>query len=289
MKAARLDQPDSVSTFIMPITIHSEEDIKRMRIAGRLAAEVLDFITPYVQAGITTGEIDRLCHDYMVQVQRTIPACLNYAPPGHAPYPKSLCTSVNDVACHGIPDGRVLCDGDIVNIDVTVIKDGYHGDTSRMYYVGTPSSAARRLCELARECMWCGIEQIKPGIFAGDIGHAVQQHAERHGASVVREFFGHGIGKQFHQEPWIPAFSMPGMLARIEPGMIITVEPIISEQGPAVERLADGWTWVSCDGGWSAQWEHTVLVTETGYEILTTSAGALPLADADVHTAAEFA
>jgi methionyl aminopeptidase len=257
----------------MTITIHTAEDIARMRIAGRLAAEVLDFIAPHVRPGITTGEIDRLCHDYIVQVQDAIPACLNYVLPGCTPFPKSICTSVNEVACHGIPGELVLRSGDVINIDVTVIKDGYHGDNSRMYYVGKPSAAARRLCRIAYECMWLGIAQVKPGGHIGDIGHAVEQHAKAQGVSAVRELCGHGIGRKFHDEPCVPAVGIAGTLERIEPGMIFTVEPIINAGKPEIRTLADGWTMVTRDGSLSAQWEHTVLVTETGYEILTASAG----------------
>jgi methionyl aminopeptidase len=257
----------------MPITIHSAEAINSMRTAGRLAAEVLDFIAPYVQAGRTTGELDKLCHDYIVSVQRAIPACLNYAPFGCQPFPKSICTSVNEVMCHGIPGDRVLRDGDIINVDVTVIKDGYHGDTSRMFYVGEPSSAARRLCEVACECMWLGILQIRPGGHVGDIGFAIQQHAKKNGVSVVAEVFGHGIGKNFHDEPMVPSFGDPGTLAPLVPGMTFTVEPIINAGLGAWETLADGWTMATRDHCLSAQWEHTVLVTETGYELMTVSAG----------------
>jgi methionyl aminopeptidase len=257
----------------MTITIHSAEAINRMRTAGRLAAEVLDFIGQYVQAGRTTGELDRLCHDYIVNVQDAIPACLNYAPPGCRPFPKSICTSVNEVICHGIPGGRVLLDGDIINVDVTVIKDGYYGDNSRMFYVGAPSGAARRLCELACECMWIGILQVKPGGHVGDIGFAIQQHAKKHGVSVVAEVFGHGIGKSFHEEPMVPSYGEPGTLAALMPGMTFTIEPIINAGPGAWELLADGWTMSTRDQCLSAQWEHTVLVTETGYELMTVSAG----------------
>jgi methionyl aminopeptidase len=260
----------------MPIVIKTPEDIAAMRVAGRLAAEVLDFITPYVRPGVTTAEIDRLCHDYMVNVQGTIPAPLNYAPPGYRPFPKSICTSVNHQVCHGIPGERVLKNGDIVNIDVTVIKDGYHGDTSRMFYVGEPSIAARRLCEVTYECMWLGIEQVRPGAFLGDIGHAIQTHAEKHGFSVVREFCGHGIGRKFHEEPQVLHYGRPGTLDRLVPGMTFTVEPMINAGRRDIKELADGWTIVTKDHSLSAQWEHTVLVTEHGYEILTVSAGMPP-------------
>lgn len=257
----------------MAITIHTAEDIKAMRIACRLASEVLDFITPYVKPGITTGELDKLCHDHIVNVQNCIPACLNYAFPGYTPFPKSICTSVNDEVCHGIPGQRVLQEGDILNIDVTVIKDGYHGDTGRMFYVGQPSHAARRLCELSYECMWRGIAQVKPGAHLGDIGFAIETHAQKHGVSVIREFTGHGIGKKFHDEPNVPHFGTPGTRELIRPGMIFTIEPLINAGTSEYDMLADGWTVVTRDHKLSAQWEHTVLVTESGYEVLTVSAG----------------
>lgn len=256
----------------MSIVIKNAEDIAAMRVAGRLAAEVLDFITPHVKPGITTAELDRICHDYMVNVQGTTPAPLNYAPPGYRPFPKSICTSVNHQVCHGIPGDRVLKNGDIVNIDVTVIKDGYHGDTSRMFYVGEPSIAARRLCEVTYECMWLGIQQVRPGAHLGDIGHAIQAHAEKHGYSVVREFCGHGIGRRFHEEPQVLHYGKPGTLDRLVPGMTFTVEPMINAGRRDIKELADGWTIVSKDHSLSAQWEHTVLVTEEGHEILTVSA-----------------
>jgi methionyl aminopeptidase len=255
------------------ITIHTEEDIRCMRVAGRLAAEVLDFIAPHVRPGVTTARLDRLCHDYMVDVQGTIPAPLNYAPNGHTPYPKSICTSVNHVICHGIPDGYVLRDGDIVNIDVTVIKDGYHGDTSRMFHVGRPSAAARKLCQVTYECMWMGISRVRPGVYLGDIGFAIQQHAERHGYGVVREFCGHGIGKVFHAQPYVFHHGVPGTCEMLVPGMIFTIEPMLNLGGPHWSRMPDGWTIVTKDRSLSAQWEHTLVVTETGYEIMTLSAG----------------
>jgi methionyl aminopeptidase len=257
----------------MPAVVKTPADIAGMRIAGRLASEVLDFVTPHVKAGVTTGELDRLCHEYMVNVQGTVPAPLNYAPPGYRPYPKSICTSVNHQVCHGIPGDRVLKHGDIVNIDVTVIKDGYHGDTSRMFCVGEPSIAARRLCEVTYECMWLGIAQVRPGAHLGDIGHAIQTHAEKHGYSVVREFCGHGIGRKFHEEPQILHYGKPGTLDALVPGMTFTVEPMINAGRRDIRELADGWTIVTKDHSLSAQWEHTVLVTEAGFEVLTESAG----------------
>jgi methionyl aminopeptidase len=257
----------------MGIVIKNAEDIVGMRVAGKLAAEVLDYITPFVKPGVTTGELDRLCHDYMVNVQQTIPAPLNYAPPGYKPYPKSICTSVNHQVCHGIPGDRVLKTGDAVNLDITVIKDGYHGDTSRMFLVGETAQSTKRLCQITYESMWKGICQIKPGASLGDIGHAVQVHAESHGFSVVREFCGHGIGKKFHEEPQVLHYGKPGTLDKLLPGMIFTVEPMINAGRREIRELADGWTIVTKDHSLSAQWELTVLVTETGFEVLTVSSG----------------
>jgi methionyl aminopeptidase len=257
----------------MAITIKNDTDIEKMRVAGKLASEVLDFITPHVKPGISTGELDRLCHDYMVNVQKTIPAPLNYAPPGHTPYPKSICTSVNHQICHGVPGDKILKNGDIVNLDITVIKDGYHGDTSRMFYVGEPSIQARRLCEITYDCMWLGIAKVKPGATLGDIGHAIQSYAEKNGYSVVREFCGHGIGKKFHEDPQILHYGRPGTGMKLQAGMIFTVEPMINAGKRDIKQLNDGWTIVTKDHSLSAQWEHTVLVTESGYEVLTVSAG----------------
>ena len=257
----------------MSISLKTPEDIEKMRIAGRLASEVLDFITPHVKAGVTTGELDRLCHDYMVNVQGTVPAPLNYCPPGYRPYPKSICTSVNHQVCHGIPGERVLKNGDVVNIDVTVIKDGYHGDTSRMFAIGETSIAARRLSEITFECMWLGIDKVRPGATLGDIGHVIQQYAEKQGFSVVREFCGHGIGKKFHEDPQVLHYGKPGTLDTLKAGMIFTIEPMINAGRRDIRELGDGWTIVTKDHSLSAQWEHTVLVTESGYEVLTTSVG----------------
>jgi len=258
----------------MPITIKSASEVEAMRVAGRLASEVLDYIAPFVKPGVTTGELDRLCHDYMVGVQGTVPAPLNYAPAGYKPYPRSICTSVNHQVCHGIPGERVLKNGDIVNIDITVIKDGFHGDTSRMFIVGDASIAARRLCQVTWECMWVGIAQIRPGAAIGDIGHAIQRYAEARGCSVVREFCGHGIGRNFHEEPQVLHYGRPGTGDRLQAGMIFTVEPMINAGRREVREMADGWTIVTKDHSLSAQWEHTVLVTDDGYEVLTLSAGA---------------
>ena len=258
----------------MSVSIKSPDEIGKMRVAGRLAAEVLDYITPFVKPGMTTDELDRLCHDYMVNVQHTVPAPLNYAPPGYAPYPRSICTSVNHVVCHGVPGGKKLKSGDIINLDITVIKDGYHGDTSRMFCVGEPSIQAKRLCEVTYQCMWRGIEAVKPGAHLGDVGYAIQFHAESHGYSVVREFCGHGIGQNFHEEPQILHYGRPGTGLPLMPGMTFTIEPMINAGKPDIRQLNDGWTIVTKDHSLSAQWEHTVLVTETGYEVLTLSAGA---------------
>ena len=253
--------------------VKTPEEIEGMRVAGKLAAEVLDFIAPYVKPGVTTGYLDKLCHEYMVDVQHTIPAPLNYAPPGHRPYPKSVCTSVNHQVCHGVPGDKVLRHGDIVNIDVTVIKEGWHGDTSRMFYAGDPSVQAKRLCDVTYEAMWKGIDAVRGGATLGDIGFAVQRHAESHGFSVVREFCGHGIGRRFHEEPQILHYGRPGQGPKLVPGMTFTVEPMINAGKRDIRQLADGWTIVTADHSLSAQWEHTVLVTAEGYEVLTVSKG----------------
>jgi methionyl aminopeptidase len=260
----------------MPVVLKTTEELERMRVAGRLASEVLDFIMPHVRAGVTTGRLNDLCHDYMVKVQGTVPAPLHYAPPGYKPFPKSICTSVNHQVCHGVPGERVLKAGDVLNIDITVIKDGYHGDCSRMFYVGEPSIQARRLVDVTFECMWLGIRKVQPGARLGDIGAAIQAHAESHGFSVVREFCGHGIGRRFHEEPQVLHYGKPGTGLVLEPGMTFTVEPMINAGKPGIRELADGWTIVTKDHSLSAQWEHTVAVTETGVEVLTRSAGSIP-------------
>ena len=257
----------------MAITIKNAVDIEKMRIAGRLASEVLDYITPFVQPGVTTEKLDSLCHDYMVNVQKTIPAPLNYAPPGHVPYPKSICTSVNHQICHGVPGPKVLKNGDIVNIDITVIKDGYHGDTSRMFHVGETSIQAKRLCEITYDCMWIGINKVKPGATLGDIGFAIQTHAEKNGFSVVREFCGHGIGKKFHEDPQVLHYGKAGTGLKLQEGMMFTIEPMINAGKRDIKQLNDGWTIVTKDHSLSAQWEHTILVTATGFEVMTVSAG----------------
>jgi methionyl aminopeptidase len=229
-----------------------------------------------VQPGVTTGELDRLCHDYMVNVQHTIPAPLNYAPPGHLPYPASICTSVNHVVCHGIPGDKRLKSGDIVNLDITVIKDGFHGDTSRMFCVGAPSIQAKRLVDVTYEAMWMGNRTVRPGVHLGDVGSTIQKHAEKHGFSIVREFCGHGIGRQFHEEPQVLHYGRPGTGLKLLPGMTFTVEPMVNAGRPGIRSLADGWTIVTADHSLSAQWEHTVLVTADGYDVLTVSAGTPP-------------
>jgi methionyl aminopeptidase len=258
----------------MPVVLKTAEELERMRIAGRLASEVLDFITPHVRPGVTTGKLNDLCHEYMVKEQKTVPAPLNYAPPGYKPFPKSICTSVNHQVCHGVPGERVLKAGDILNIDITVIKDGFHGDCSRMFYVGEPSIQAKRLVEITYECMWLGIQQVRPGARLGDIGHVIQQHAENAGYSVVREFCGHGIGRKFHEEPQVLHYGKAGTGLTLQSGMTFTVEPMINAGKAGIRELADGWTIVTKDHSLSAQWEHTVAVTDSGFEVLTLSAGA---------------
>jgi methionyl aminopeptidase len=260
----------------MSVTIKSPEEIEKMRVAGRLAAEVLDFIGHHVKPGVTTEELDRLCHEFIVDEQQSIPAPLNYAPPGYQPFPKSICTSVNHVVCHGIPGDKRLKAGDVVNIDVTIIRDGYHGDTSRMFYVGEPSIQARRLCDITYECMWRGIRAVRPGAYLGDIGHVIQTYAERSGYSVVREFCGHGIGRKFHEEPQVLHYGRGGTGLKLQPGMTFTVEPMINAGKAGIRQLADGWTVVTKDHSLSAQWEHTVLVTAEGFEVLTVSASSPP-------------
>ena len=257
----------------MSVHLKSPEEIEGMRVAGRLAAELLDFLAPHVEPGITTGELDRIAHDHQVKVQNVVPATLNYAPPGHRPYPASICTSVNHVVCHGIPGDKKLKLGDIVNIDVTVIKEGWHGDTSRMFVVGEGSIAAKRLVQMTYDAMWKGIEKVRPGAHLGDIGHAIQTFAENNGFSVVREFCGHGIGQRFHEEPQVLHYGRPGTLEPLVPGMMFTIEPMINAGRREIREMGDGWTIVTKDRSLSAQWEHTVLVTETGYDVMTVSSG----------------
>lgn len=249
----------------MTATRKTPEEIEKMRVAGKLAAECLDMIGEYVKPGVTTGEIDRICHDYMVNHQDAIPACLDYKG-----FPKSICTSVNHVICHGIPsDDKKLKKGDIINIDVTVIKDGFHGDTSKMFFVGKPSVLAQRLVKITQECMYLGIKMVKPGMRLGDIGHAIQKHAESNHFSVVREYCGHGIGAVFHEEPQVLHYGEKGTGMELEEGMTFTIEPMINAGKRHTKLLPDEWTVVTKDHKLSAQWEHTILVTKTGYEVLT--------------------
>jgi len=252
----------------MSIHIKTPEEIEKMRVAGRLAGDVLNMIRPHVQAGITTNELDQICHDYIVNEQQAIPAPLNYRG-----FPKSICTSVNYQVCHGIPSDKTLKNGDIINIDITVIKDGFHGDTSKMFYVGEPSIKARRISEIAHTCMVKGIEQVKPGAFLGDIGHVIQNYAESNSCSVVREYCGHGIGREFHEDPQVLHYGNPGTGVKLETGMIFTIEPMINLGKRQVKLLNDDWTVVTKDRSLSAQWEHTILVTESGHEILTQRPG----------------
>ncbi len=248
----------------MPVTIKTPEEIEKMRVAGRLAGEVLRMIRPHVIPGVTTEELDRICHEFIVNEQQAIPAPLNYRG-----FPKSICTSVNHVVCHGIPGNKVLKKGDCINIDITVIKDGFHGDTSKMFFVGEPKVAAERLARISHECLRIGIDLVKPGIHLGDIGHAIQQHAEVHHCSVVREYCGHGIGREFHEDPQVLHYGKPGTGMAIEAGMTFTIEPMINAGKRNTRLLPDGWTVVTKDHSLSAQWEHTILVTADGHEVLT--------------------
>jgi len=250
----------------MAATIKTIEEIEKMRVAGKLAAEVLDMIGEHVVKGVTTDELNTLCHNYIVDVQGAIPAPLNY---GNPPFPKSICTSVNHVICHGIPSDKKLKDGDCVNIDVTVIKDGYHGDSSKMFVVGKPSIMAERLIRVTQECLYKAIEIVKPGTTLGDIGHVIQQHAEAHNYSIVREFCGHGIGAVFHEEPQVVHYGRPGTGEVLKEGMCFTIEPMINAGKRYSKILPDNWTVVTKDRSLSAQWEHTLLVTADGVEILT--------------------
>ncbi len=248
----------------MSISIKTADEINKMRVAGRLAAQVLEMIEPHVNAGISTGELDTICHKYIVEELDAIPAPLNY----HG-FPKSICTSLNYQVCHGIPGDRKLKKGDIINIDITVIKDGYHGDTSKMFTVGKPSTLANRLINISRECLLKGIEIVRPGIQLGDIGHVIQSHAEKHHFSVVREYCGHGIGREFHEEPQVLHYGKPATGITLQEGMTFTIEPMINAGKKEVKLLPDGWTVVTRDHKLSAQWEHTILVTADGHEILT--------------------
>jgi methionyl aminopeptidase len=250
----------------LPGKIKTASEIEKMRVAGRLAADVLQMIGPYVKKGVTTNELNQICHDYIVDVQKCIPAPLNYGSP---PFPKSICTSVNHVICHGIPSDKKLKDGDSVNIDVTVIADGYHGDTSKMFVVGKPSILTERLIRITQECLYLGINMVKPGARLGDIGHAIQKHAESHNYSIVREYCGHGIGANFHEEPQVVHYGKPNTGEPLEAGMCFTIEPMVNAGKRYSKVLPDKWTVVTKDRSLSAQWEHTLLVTETGVEILT--------------------
>lgn len=247
-----------------PITIKTPEEIDKMRVAGQLAAEVLVMIEPYVKEGISTHELDRICHDYMVNVQHTIPAPLNYKG-----FPNAICTSINHQVCHGIPSQKPLKNGDVVNIDITVIKDGFHGDTSKMFIIGEASNPAKQLVAATYQCLRLGIAQVKPGNFLGDIGFAIQKFAENQGYSVVQEYCGHGIGRDFHEEPQVMHYGKPKTGVLLRPGMTFTIEPMINAGKRYVKRLPDNWTVVTKDRSLSAQWEHTILVTETGMEVLT--------------------
>jgi len=252
----------------MSITIKTPEEVELMRVAGRLAAQVLDKIGPCVTAGVTTGELDEICHRYIEDELDAIPAPLNYRG-----FPKSICTSVNHVICHGIPGAKKLKKGDIINIDITVIKNGFHGDTSRMYFIGEPSVLARRVTEVCKQCLLKGIELVRPGTQLGDIGHVIQAHAESHNFSVVREYCGHGIGRQFHEDPQVLHYGTPGTGNKLVPGMTFTIEPMINTGRRETRLLSDNWTVVTRDHSLSAQWEHTILVTDDGHEVLTVLPG----------------
>ena len=248
----------------MSVTLKSPQEQQKMREAGRLAAEVLDLIGEYVKPGVTTDELDRICHEHSTRVQQATPANLNYRG-----FPKTICASVNHVVCHGIPGDKKVKDGDIVNIDVTVIRDGFHGDTSRMYFVGKPAPLAQRLVDVTFEAMWLGIRQVRPGATLGDIGHAIQKHVEAQGFSVVREYCGHGIGRIYHEDPQVLHYGQPNTGLKLQAGMTFTIEPMVNAGKRHVKLLPDGWTVVTKDHSLSAQWEHTVLVTDSGYEVLT--------------------
>jgi methionyl aminopeptidase len=246
------------------IILKTPEEIEKMRIAGRLAAEVLEMIAPYVKVGVTTNQLDQICHDYIVNEQRAIPAPLNYRG-----FPKSICTSINHQVCHGIPSDRVLREGDLLNIDVTVIKDGYHGDTSKMFFVGKPSILAQRLSRITQECLYKAIRLVKPGIYLGDIGACIQHYAENKGFSVVREYCGHGIGRLFHEDLQVLHYGQAGTGIQLVPGMTFTIEPMINAGKRFTKLMPDQWTVVTKDHSLSAQWEHTLLVTASGYEVFT--------------------
>lgn len=244
--------------------IKTPEAIEKMRVSCRLAAEALEMITPYVKPGVTTDELNQICHDYVVNVQQAYPSSL-----GYNGFTKSMCTSINHVVCHGIPGDRVLKSSDILNIDITVLKDGYHGDTSKMFLVGKTSVLAERLVRITQECLYKGIAIVKPGCTVGDIGAAIQAHAHSHHFSVVREYCGHGIGQNLHEDPQILHYGIAGHGFKLEAGMVFTIEPMINAGKAAVKLLSDGWTVVTKDHSLSAQWEHTILVTANGHEVLT--------------------
>jgi len=249
----------------MKITLKTPEDIQKMRVSGALAAEVLQVVAPHVKAGVSTAELDRICHDHIVNVQKAIPANV-----GYKGFPATICSSVNNVICHGIPsEAKILKDGDIINIDVTVIKDGFHGDTSRMYFVGAPSVLARRLVEVTREAMFRGIRAVKPGATLGDVGHAIQTYVEAERFSVVREYCGHGIGRVYHEDPQVLHYGQPGTGVELRKGMTFTIEPMVNEGSRHTRLMPDGWTVVTKDKSLSAQWEHMIAVTDDGAEILT--------------------
>ncbi len=252
----------------MSVVIKTAKEIEKMRVVGRLAAEVLEMIAPYIKPGITTDELNTICHDYIVNEQKAIPAPLNYLG-----FPKSICTSVNHQVCHGIPGKKALKNGDIINVDITVIKEDYHGDTSMMFPVGEASILAQRLSDISRECLYKAISIVKPGVQLGDIGHIIQQHAEKHNFSVVHEYCGHGIGKKFHEEPQVLHYGKPDTGLALEAGTIFTIEPMINAGKRHVKILPDEWTVVTKDRSLSAQWEHTLLITDTGCEVLTLRSG----------------
>ncbi len=250
---------------ILQINLKTPEELEKMRVAGRLAAKTLEMIEPHIQPGVSTESLNKICHDYITNELDSIPAPLNYKG-----FPKSICTSVNQVVCHGIPSTKkILKKGDIINVDITVIKDEFHGDTSKMFYVGKPTILAERLSRIAQECLYIGIAMVKPGMQLGDIGHAIQKHAESHNFSVVREYCGHGIGRVFHEPPQVMHFGTPGTGVKLEKGMCFTIEPMVNAGKAATKLLGDKWTVITKDRSLSAQWEHTLACTETGVEILT--------------------
>ena len=248
----------------MSVTVKSVDEIEKMRIAGKLVSEVLEMIQPHVVPGVSTLELNSICHDYIVNEQDAIPAPLNYRG-----FPKSICTSINHQVCHGIPGERILKNGDILNIDITVIKNGFHGDASKMFILGKPTVLSKRLVELTYEALKIGIHQVRPGIKLGDIGHAIQDFVEKNHFSVVREYCGHGIGRMFHEDPQVLHYGKPNTGLELQAGMTFTIEPMVNAGKRNVRLLPDGWTVVTKDHSLSAQWEHTILVTDTGYEVLT--------------------